>query len=174
VEDRPPTQLHKLRSRPVALIRIEGTHLSKIAGSSTDLSRKRDAGRSHHANSNTPELVRGVALPVSWPEPDKDWAPIAAQLYVSVKNSGQAAWYQSSDVMMLYLACSIISDCFNHPTKRGRAQDLQTADGILSRLLVTVGDRRRLRVELELPKAEEVQQYEIDADDLRRELTGGN
>lgn len=81
------------------------------------------------------------------PAPDKDWHPIAQHLYESCKSSGQQDFYQASDWAILWSLCDDLS-YYKKGVKRS-GQMLQTIMSSLERLLVTEGDRRRVRLELE-------------------------
>ncbi|MEU2201779.1 hypothetical protein [Isoptericola sp. NPDC019482] len=81
-----------------------------------------------------------------WPEPDESWSYSARLTWDSCLQSGQAGWYQASDVATLYRACSLIDR--QDKSDRPSAYMEATVQSMLSRLLVSVGDRRNARVEL--------------------------
>lgn len=129
-----------------------------VPNRSNDLSRDRDANRG-----DRPEITTGTLLPVTIPEPDEDWHPIATMLWESLLESGQSAYYQSSDWAFAYSLCEDLSQykkpLVNQSTgelyfKRS-GQMLATIYSAMSNLLVTEGDRRRVRVELQAPEVEE-------------------
>jgi hypothetical protein len=86
---------------------------------------------------------------VRWPAADPEWHKIAKDLYNSTKRSGQADFYQQSDVAMLWSLCEDLS-VYKNSTKRS-GQMLQTIYSTFSNLLITEGDRRRVRIELHEP-----------------------
>lgn len=99
--------------------------------------------------SQAPAVTRGLARDARAPGPDPSWHPIASQLWEAVIASGQADFYQQSDYAVLYSLCDDLSH-FKRSAKRS-AQMAQTIYSALGSLLVTEGDRRRARIELDLP-----------------------
>ncbi|WP_405941615.1 hypothetical protein [Streptomyces sp. NBC_00207] len=82
------------------------------------------------------------------PEPDELWHPIAKDWYLSLRESGQAAFYQPSDWAMARYAAELMSRGLSD----GRApngQFVAALNSVMSSLLTTEGDRRRARIELE-------------------------
>ncbi|UZJ23703.1 hypothetical protein RHODO2019_10835 [Rhodococcus antarcticus] len=100
--------------------------------------------------SDQPAVTKGVLRPTSQPEPDEGWHPIATTLYESLGSSGQADWYQDSDWAFAFSLCDDLS-YYKRATKRS-GQMLQTIYSAFERLLVTEGDRRRVRIELHEPE----------------------
>lgn len=97
-------------------------------------------------------VTKGVLRETVIPHADKDWHPIARKLWDGVKTSGQVDFYQNSDWAMLYSLC----DDLSHYKKSGKrsGQMLQTIYSAFERLLITEGDRRRVRIELHEPEPE--------------------
>lgn len=89
------------------------------------------------------------------PQPDREWHPIARQLWDAVQKSGQARFYEPSDWAVLY---SLMDDLtyYKNGAKRS-GQMLQTIMSSLSSLLVTEGDRRRLQIELARATSDELE-----------------
>lgn len=124
---------------------------------SEDLARPRE-----RKGGNIAPVTKGELRPVRIPAADKDWHPIAKRLYNSLKTSGQSDWYQNSDWA---LAWSICEDLSYYKTPRVNrdgeeyhkrsGQMLQTIYTAMERLLVTEGDRRRVRIELSAPQPEQ-------------------
>ncbi|MFF2100979.1 hypothetical protein [Streptomyces sp. NPDC058202] len=89
--------------------------------------------------------------PVDLPDlPDADplWHPIAADWYLSLRESGQAAFYQPSDWAVARYAADLMSKVLM--SERGPNGQLVAAlNSVMSSLLTTEGDRRRARMELE-------------------------
>lgn len=82
------------------------------------------------------------------PEPDPLWHPIAADWYLSLRESGQAAFYQPSDWAVARYAADLMSKVLL--SERGPNGQLVAAlNSVMSSLLTTEGDRRRARMELE-------------------------
>jgi hypothetical protein len=94
-------------------------------------------------------VTKGVARKASKPHADKDWHPCAMKLWDATKQSGQIDFYQQSDWAMLYSLC----DDLSYYKKQGRrsAQLAATIYSGLGNLLLTEADRRRARIELDLP-----------------------
>jgi hypothetical protein len=92
--------------------------------------------------------------PVDLPElPDADplWHPIASDWYLSLRESGQAAFYQPSDWAVARYAADLMSKVLM--SDRGPNGQLVAAlNSVMSSLLTTEGDRRRARMELERQK----------------------
>lgn len=126
-----------------------------IPNRSGDLSRTRNANRA-----NRPPLVKGESLPAEPYEADPDWHPIALQLWEAMKVSGQSAFYEQSDWAYAYSLCEDLSD-YKQQTRRS-GQMAQTIYSNMSNLMLTEGDRRRLRVELDDP-AEETEDASVTA-----------
>lgn len=84
------------------------------------------------------------------PDADLGWHPIAARWYESLARSGQAAFYEPSDWAHACLVTEAMSRMLY--SDRLSAQMFASVDAASVRLMVTEGDRRRLRVELERRK----------------------
>ncbi|WP_405799486.1 hypothetical protein [Streptomyces sp. NBC_01506] len=114
------------------------------------------------------DAKKGLMRKVTVPRADPEWHPIAKQLYDSLKKSGQADFYQQSDWAYAYALC----DDLSHYKKSGKrsAQMAQTLYSALGNLLVTEGDRRRVRLELQEPEAEMTSASVLAIADYKREL----
>ncbi len=91
------------------------------------------------------------AKTVKVPAADRSWHPIAKSLWASLATSGQAEFYEPSDWAFAF---SLMDDLSyikkaQERDERRPAQMLQTVYTAFERLLVTEGDRRRVRLELE-------------------------
>ncbi len=112
--------------------------------------------------------------PVRVPAASKDWHPVAARWYRSLKQSGQARYYEPSDWAYAYLVAEMMSAGLEKgwgqtPLGTGSGVQAQVVLGAMAPLLVTEADRRRARVEIERedkPKPTPV----TAADDYRRRL----
>jgi hypothetical protein len=76
-----------------------------------------------------------------------EWHQVAKDWYQSLKKSGQSAWFQPSDWMEAYVAAEVLSRMLE--ADKLSAMLYASWAGHTSRLLVTEGDRRRVRIELE-------------------------
>lgn len=138
--------------------------------------------------SDEQETLHGERRAVTWAIPaDPDWHPIAKHIYESVATSGQADFYQDSDWAILYSLCDDVSYyktpskavAINRKTgevheyeKPRSGQMLQAIMSGLSALLLTEGERRRVRMELQSP-AEEKPDLKVVAMNKYRDLAEG-
>lgn len=134
-----------------------------IPNRESDLARPRS-----RKGSDEQETKKGQMRPVRIPRADPDWHPIAKQLYDSLKKSGQADFYQQSDWALAFALC----DDLSHYKKSGKrsAQMAQTLYSALGNLLVTEGDRRRVRIELHEPEEETTSASVLAIADYKKEL----
>jgi hypothetical protein len=113
--------------------------------------------------------------PVELPElPDADplWHPIASDWYLSLRESGQAAFYQPSDWAVARYAADLMSKVLQ--SERGPNGQLVAAlNSVMSSLLTTEGDRRRARMELERKKPQTGEPANVTALDDYRSAFGG-
>lgn len=70
--------------------------------------------------------------------------PLAVAWYESLSRSGQSRWYEPSDWAQAQLTAELVDAYANDPTANGLNAILKAS----TNLLVTEGDRRRLRIEL--------------------------
>lgn len=115
-------------------------------------------------------VTRGVLRSTTVPHPDKNWHPIALRLYRALKSSGQADFYQDSDWAFAYSLCEDLSYYKNAPGGKRSGQMLQTIYSAFERLLVTEGDRRRVRIELHEPEEETAPASVTAIADYRKDL----
>jgi hypothetical protein len=87
------------------------------------------------------------------PGADPLWHPIATDWYLSLRKSGQSAFYQPSDWAVARYAADLMSKVLQ--SERGPNGQLVAAlNSVMSSLLTTEGDRRRARMELERKPAD--------------------
>lgn len=82
------------------------------------------------------------------PEPDPLWHEIATDWYLSLRESGQAAFYQPSDWAMARYAAELMSRGLSSD-RPPNGQFVAALNSVMASLLTTEGDRRRARIELE-------------------------
>ncbi|MFI5840557.1 hypothetical protein ACIA8K_12695 [Catenuloplanes sp. NPDC051500] len=129
----------------------------------SDLARPRE-----RRGGETTAVTRGKARNTRWPAADPDWHPLARDIYLGCKNSGQADFYQQSDIAILR---SLMEDLSLYKNSRKRSgQMLMTIMSALSSLLVTEGDRRRVRIELSEEVVEETPASVSVLNDYRAQL----
>lgn len=104
----------------------------------------RDSDTSRDSDATARPVQPGI------PAADPLWHRLIRDLYDAVGRSGQAAFYEPSDYAMLRIGCEIMSA----QLESGRPSAVMFAswDALMARLLVTEGDRRRMRLELERAK----------------------
>lgn len=108
---------------------------------------KRSDQRRRRNKSDVEVVTTAGARSVSVPRMASSWHPIAKRLWQSLKDSGQADFYEPSDWAFAY---SLMDDLSHYKNSDKRsAVALQTIYSSFERLLVTEGDRRRARIELE-------------------------
>lgn len=113
---------------------------------------KRSEERRRRNKDDGPELVRAQSGPPSalpeLPEPDPNWHDIATGWYLSLRNSGQAAFYQPSDWAVARYAAELMSRALQ-TDRPPNGQLVAALNSVMGSLLTTEGDRRRARIELE-------------------------
>lgn len=127
------------------------------------------------------------ASEVEVPAANSKWHPVAKRWYESLAESGQSAFYQPSDWATAYLVAESMSRdlkpqfvAVNEVTGEEIVKALPLKGASLSAylkafgtLLVTEGDRRRARVELERGGSESGGEEVASLDDYRRRLGAG-
>lgn len=100
------------------------------------------------------ELKKGIAFGYKkWPEADKDWHPRVKEWFASLGRSGMANFYEESDIM----TAKVIADGLNEWYNSTRRSSMQF-DAVLKHMAslgVTEGERRKMRIELDLPEIPE-------------------
>ena len=113
---------------------------------------ERSEARRRRNKPDGPEPVKASSgAPTDLPtlsEPDEKWHEIATEWYLSLRESGQAAFYQPSDWATARYAAELMSRLLK--SDRGPNGQLVAAlNSVMGSLLTTEGDRRRARIELE-------------------------
>jgi hypothetical protein len=122
------------------------------------------------------------------PDGDSDWHPVALRWFESLAGSGQSVFYEPSDWATAYL----IAESMSVELKPQPVVDKETGNvewvrfppkgaslaawlKAMSSLMVTEGDRRRARLELERPTPDGEEGGDADVswlDDARRRASG--
>lgn len=126
------------------------------------------------------------AKKVARPRVDTKWHPVAKRWFESLSKSGQSAFYEPSDWATAYLLAESISrELQPQPMVVGLGEDAEVQMVTLppkgaslaawlkamTSLMVTEGDRRRLRLELERPAAGEADDGKVTwIEDARKRL----
>ncbi|MFE6815246.1 hypothetical protein [Streptomyces sp. NPDC057677] len=106
------------------------------------------------------------------PEPDPLWHPIATDWYLSLQESGQAAFYQPSDWAVARYAAELMSRGLSSD-RPPNGQYVAALNSLMGTLLTTEGDRRRARMELERKKPSTAGSAKVTALDDYRSAFGG-
>ena len=134
-----------------------------------DTRRKRDDQRRNRVTKPADEIYVD-AEPFAQPPPREDWSDSVKEWYVSLSESGQAAYYEASDWAQAMIAGDILQTWYELPKGRG-AELMKTWEGICTKLMVTEGDRRRARLEVHRKKADEgPDQGEAAVIDMKKKL----
>lgn len=150
---------------------------------------KRSGQRRRTNKQAVPTEKAAGASKVSRPRVDSKWHPVAKRWFQSLGESGQAAFYEPSDWATAYVIAEAMSRELNpQPMVVGGGKDayvemvtlppkgasLAAWLKAMTSLMVTEGDRRRLRLELERPGgAEEAPADVSQLDEYRRRLQSG-
>jgi hypothetical protein len=105
------------------------------------------------------------------PEPDPNWHDIATDWYLSLRESGQAAFYEPSDWAMARYAAELMSRGLSSD-RPPNGQYVAALNSVMTSLLTTEGDRRRARMELER-RPTGPQLASVKPLDAYRDLAGG-
>ncbi len=137
---------------------------------------ERSEARRRRNKEDGPGLVQAPSGPPpdlpDLPGADPLWHPIAGDWYLSLRESGQAAFYQPSDWAVARYAADLMSKVLM--SERGPNGQLVAAlNSVMSSLLTTEGDRRRARMELERnPAAKQVPASVTAIADYRSSIGG--
>ncbi|WP_028472115.1 hypothetical protein [Nocardioides alkalitolerans] len=123
-------------------------------------------------------VTKGELRPVAVPEPDEDWHPIARMVWDGMVSSGQADFFQNSDWAFAWSTCEELSLYKSPKINRETGEEyhkrspemLKALLASLTSLLVTEGDRRRVRIELTSPEPDENAATVAQMDNYRNRL----
>jgi hypothetical protein len=143
--------------------------VSRHARSARERWQAPEAGRSEAPSEQGSGSRQGtVSISVKQPSIRSDIHTAARRWYRSLKTSGQAEFYTDSDWQTALVAAEVLDRFF----ATSRATLLAEFNRMCTSLLVTEGDRRRARLELErtAPESEEGASNAADIDEARRRL----
>jgi hypothetical protein len=105
------------------------------------------------------------------PSANPEWHKVAKDWYNSLKKSGQSKFYEPSDWAYAYFLADQMS-YYQEGGPKGRSSMMLTAIlGGMTSLLMTEGDRRRARIELERGKpADEKSAAELAVEKYKQQL----
>ncbi|ASN69179.1 hypothetical protein 7S3_1 [uncultured Caudovirales phage] len=128
---------------------------------------KRSAERRRRNKTGVTSAVVGSIGGSVQPAGDPRWHSIAAALWEALGESGQAQFYEPSDWAFAFSLMDDLS--YYKSAERRSGQMLQSIYSAFERLLVTEGDRRRARLELERADSAPVDDENVAImDDYRR------
>lgn len=131
---------------------------------------KRSDQRRRANKPETPVTTAAASREVKVPAASRDWHPLARDMYRSLAESGQSAFFEPSDWQSARLAAEATSRLLN--SDRFSAVLLAAVDSMWSNLLMTEASRRRLRIELEKPKVDTAAVSAVaDLDQFRKRLS---
>ncbi|WP_256093882.1 MULTISPECIES: hypothetical protein [unclassified Streptomyces] len=136
---------------------------------------KRSEERRRRNKGDGPAVVQAASGPPEdlpdLPEPDPLWHPIATDFYLSLRESGQAGFYQPSDWAVARYVTELMSRGLSSD-RPPNGQYVAALNSAMSSLLATEGDRRRARIELERKKPAPTL-ASVSPLDAYRDLAGG-
>lgn len=128
------------------------------------------SGQRRRVNKPETPIKNAAAQPAEPLAADPEWHPGALRWYEALSTSGQVVFFQDTDWATAHVWAEILSDQLKSP--RRSAQMIQAWSAAASELLTTEGARRRLKIELEVPKGEATNGDVSWLDDARRRGTG--
>lgn len=118
--------------------------------------RSDEKGPRHQASESGLELKKGVARGVKkLPNADPAWAPRAKEWFNSLKSSGMVDFYEESDWATAKILCDALTGWYAKLPKDRSAMLLDIILKQMGNLGATEGERRRMRIELDLPEIPE-------------------
>lgn len=130
---------------------------------------KRDAQRRRRNAPTVPTVTASSDGTVRGYDLEGDHSPLAFRFWVALRQSGQTQFFEPSDWFTAELVVAAIDQFVATPS----AALLASIQSLMTSLLVTEGDRRRLRVELERTAPEATPDAAVTAlDDFRRRVAG--
>lgn len=118
---------------------------------STDLS---PAGERKRKQRGQDKVTKAESKPLLTIEPDPEWHATARMIWEAGLESGQAHFYESSDLALLHLTCTGIDHWLDQGGRKS-PEMLRVLMQSLSSLLFTEGDRRKAQIELEKAQDED-------------------
>lgn len=108
-----------------------------------------------------------------WPAAGSTWRAPARRLYEAARSSGQVAEWQQTDVEACWILCDQIARELGYRHSMSAVM-LQAVTGGMNDLLMTVGSRRRAKLELARGESEQARAAQSASDELgaRRKRAG--
>lgn len=116
-------------------------------GARGPIGKRSDAKHGHRSKEELAVDKAPAGADIVWYDADPAWHPIALQFYESLQVSGQALYYEQSDVATAYY----VTDAMSQNLQQGKFSAMLFASvmSAMTDLLVTEGARRRAKVELQ-------------------------
>jgi hypothetical protein len=92
---------------------------------------------------------------------------------LSLRQSGQAAFYEPSDWAVARYAAELMSRVLDCSERGPNGQLVAALNSVMASLLTTEGDRRRARMELERKKPDSPRLASVSPLDSYRDIAGG-
>lgn len=105
----------------------------------------------HHGALDVPTAHASKGMALKWPVPSKSLDPIALNWYMSLQVSGQAAFYEQSDVAMAVHGAALLTLAYERKSAVMFAEFSKISD----ELLATAAMRKRMRIDLDIAVPEE-------------------
>jgi hypothetical protein len=134
---------------------------------------KRNAQRRRRNKESKAETAPALTGEVEAPPVVKSWAPAARRWYESLADSGQAQFFEPSDWQAAQLVAGELSVYLR--SKKRSAMMWSHIWTAMTDLLTTEGARRRLKIEIERPTADDEGAEDSEVaklDDYRRRAAG--
>ncbi|WP_226351346.1 MULTISPECIES: hypothetical protein [unclassified Pseudonocardia] len=112
----------------------------------------------HTAEDKLVQKAPAGAEPV-WHKPDPAWHPRARELYRAARESGQARFYEQSDIAILCYVCDALTRSLRD--NRFSGQLFHSVMSAMNDLAMSEGARRRVKLELQRDDADDTS--EVDA-----------
>lgn len=146
--------------------------------------KRTEARHGHRTAAEKVEVTQGMAgiVPI-WPDAPAEWHSTAKAMYEGLKDSGQARYYEQSDVAMALYCCELMSDTLTGWTdsdgvdrRKINGQLVTAVMAGLQSLLATEDARRRAKLELTRVAQVDTDEEKADATvtDLMSRLGGAN
>lgn len=118
--------------------------------------RSDEKGPRHQASESGIELKKGHARGFKTiPKADPNWAPRAKEWFNSLGQSGMIDFYEESDWATAKILCDALTGWYAKLPKDRSAMMLDIILKQMGNLGTTEGERRRMRIELDLPEIPE-------------------
>lgn len=125
--------------------------------------KRSDQRRRRNKEGGEVEKLHVIAEEVVRPEPNESWHYIALNWYNSLADSGQSIYYEPSDWQTAYITAELISaEFYDHMDGRKiRPTMIAEVRALMTELLTTEAERRRVRLEVERAQRQDNTEAEV-------------